>query len=151
MSRSSAQDVQGVFGSLHLPIHASRDATFACLVPWSPLPAWLTSYKTPLLAWLRKNTRFLRSSPAWLVRCWCSHARLATPCAGRWREAPRVTSPVPAIHRPRPSSSLSLSLLLPVSHRLRRRRRLVFFSSPSHPASIFLIRVVLMPLSLSIC
>ena len=103
---------KGVFGCPHKGKPGSRDAACSCLVPWPPSRARLRSCKSPLLAWLTRNAQIDSFSSAWLAPCSHELARLAIPCAGRWRKDPRVTSPVPAIHRlyifP-PAASLSSS------------------------------------------
>ena len=76
------------------------------------LPSQAPLVQKPPLAWLARNAQIGRFSSAWLAPCSRELARLAIPCVGRWREDPRVTSPVPAIHRlyifP-PAASLSSS------------------------------------------
>ena len=121
----------------------SPDAACSCLVPWPPSRPRLRSCKSPLLAWLARNAQINRFSSAWLALCSHELAHLVIPCAGRWREDPRVTSPVPAIHRlyifP-PAASLSSS-----SCRSPSAPPVSSTSSSSSPRCSWWIRGLLMP------
>ena len=119
--------IRGLFGCPHEAIHGPWDATkpslVACILP----SAWLPSCKSAPRAWLPRNGQLERSSSSWLSAC-SFRARAWLP-PWRWRENPRVTALVLALHRPRSRRLPPYiapfppppSLLLLVAFRLHRR------------------------------